>query len=103
MDCNQSFDTMNALSNGRPLVALARLFQRTNVRGETYFVGRIGSAKLLVVPTGEISRGEAVWDAVIGPGFYEEKNGTAAAEGIEDEPNGAATASSRKTLSLPAR
>jgi hypothetical protein len=91
--------------NGRPLVALARLYQRTNVRGEVYFVGRLGSAKLLVVPTGTISRGEAVWDAIIGEGFYEEKNSTAAADGIEDEPkpNGAATESSRKTLGLPAR
>jgi len=100
---------MSILSNGRPQVALARLFERTSVAtGKKYFVGRIGSARLMVVPTGTISRGEPVWDAVIAEGFYEEHNSTAAAQGIEDEAkpngsNGAASASTRRTLSLPAR
>jgi hypothetical protein len=68
----------------RPLVSLARLFERVNKNGRRYFVGRIGSAKLLIVPTNEISRGEPVWQAVLGEGFYDEKNGTAMAQGIED-------------------
>jgi len=76
---------MSILSNGSPQIALARLFERVSVAtGKRYFVGRIGSAKRLIVPTGTISRGEPVWEAIIGEGFYEEHNSTAAAQGIED-------------------
>ena len=85
-------------------IALARVFERVDRDGKRFMTGRIGSAKLLIVPTGIISRGEPVWQVILGEGFYEELNGTGAAKAIEDEPtNGAATASTRKTLSLPVR
>jgi hypothetical protein len=71
-------------SRNRPHIALARLFERVNREGRRYLVGRIGSAKLLIVPTGEISRGEVVWQAILGEGFYDEKNGAVMAQGIED-------------------
>ena len=84
-------------------IALARVFERVDRDGKRFMTGRIGSAKLLIVPTGIISRGEPVWQVILGEGFYEELNSTAAAQGFGDEPNGAASASTRKTLSLPAR
>jgi hypothetical protein len=106
---------MSILSNGRPQIALARVFERVSAAtGKKYFVGRVGSAKLLIVPTDIISRGEPVWDVVLGEGFYEERNSIAAAQGIDDEPapassgaapvsNGAVPTSNKKTLSLPVR
>src|SRR5690349_10581627 len=44
-----------------PHVALAQVFERVNRAGQRYLVGRVGSAKLLIVPTEVISRGERIW------------------------------------------
>jgi hypothetical protein len=69
-----------------PHVALGQLFERVNKRGQRYLTGRLGIAKLLIVPSGEISRGERVWKVFLGEGLYADENqrGTAMAHGIED-------------------
>lgn len=95
-------DILSVLNSG-PQVALAKVFERRNLRGEHYFVGRIGSARLVIVPTGTVSRGEPVWSVILGEGFYEEHNLPRGGQAADDKPNGTAPASSRKTLSLPAR
>jgi len=51
-----------------PHVALAQVFERTNRAGRRYLVGRVGVAKLLIVATGEMSRGEPVWQVFLGEG-----------------------------------
>src|SRR5262245_60544650 len=97
-------DILSVLNSG-PQVALARLFERRNLRGEHYFVGRIGSARVVVVPTGTVSRGEPVWQLVVGEGFFEEHNLPRDRQAEDAKPNGAASASNgrKPTLSLPAR
>jgi hypothetical protein len=42
-------------------IVLAQLYEHTSRRGRRYFVGRIGAAKVLLVETGDISRGSPVW------------------------------------------
>jgi hypothetical protein len=53
-----------------PHVALTQVFERTNKEGRRYLVGRMGAAKLLIVATEEISRGEKVWKVFLGEGPY---------------------------------
>jgi hypothetical protein len=60
-----------------PHVALGQVFERTNRKGEKYFVGRLGIAKLLIVPSGEVSRGEPVWKIFVGEGLYVAENAKA--------------------------
>src|SRR5262245_14503593 len=84
-------------------IALARVFERVDRDGKRFMTGRIGSAKLLIVPTGAVSRGEPVWQVILGEGFYEEHNLPHAGQAAEDKPKGTGTASSRKTLRLPVR
>jgi len=57
----------------------------------------------VIKPTGTVSRGEPVWEVILGEGFYEEHNLPRDRQVAEDKPNGEATASTRKTLSLPVR
>jgi hypothetical protein len=71
------------VNSNRPHIALAQVFERVNRQGRRYLVGRVGSAKLLIVPTGTVSRGEPVWQVILGEGFYEERNGTVMAQGLE--------------------
>jgi hypothetical protein len=42
-------------------IVLAQLYEHTSRRGRRYFVGRIGAAKVLLVETGSVSRGNRVW------------------------------------------
>jgi hypothetical protein len=42
-------------------IVLAQLYEHVSRRGRRYFVGRIGAAKVLLVETGNISRGSPVW------------------------------------------
>jgi hypothetical protein len=62
-----------------PHVALGQLFERTNRRGQRYLVGRLGIAKLLIVPSGEVSRGEQIWKIYLGEGLYADENAKATA------------------------
>jgi hypothetical protein len=57
-----------------PHVALGQVFERVNGKGQRYLVGRLGIAKLLIVPSGEVSRGEAVWKVFLGEGLYDDEN-----------------------------
>jgi hypothetical protein len=69
---------MVAVVNPRiPHVALGQVFERVNKRGEKYLVGRLGIAKLLIVPSGEVSRGEAIWKIFLGEGLYDQENAKA--------------------------
>ena len=52
---------MTLLNPKIPHVALGQVFERVNKRGQRYLTGRLGDAKLLIVPSGEVSRGE--WPA----------------------------------------
>lgn len=49
-----------------PAVPLALVYERVNRQGKRYLVGRVGTAKFLIVPTGEVSRGEPVWQIFLG-------------------------------------
>jgi len=61
----------NPVVNPRiPHVALGKVFERVNRKGQRYLVGRIGIAKLLIVLSGEVSRGEPVWQVFLGEGPY---------------------------------
>jgi hypothetical protein len=53
-----------------PHVALSKLFERRNKRGERYLVGRLGDARVLIVASGEVSRGEPVWRLFVGEAPY---------------------------------
>jgi hypothetical protein len=54
------------LNTKRPIISLAHLFERVNRQGKRYLVGRLGTGKVLIVPTGGISRGEPVWQILLG-------------------------------------
>lgn len=48
---------------------LTRLYERTNVRGRTYLTGRLGTAKLMIVLTDDISdSGEPTWQCFLTEG-----------------------------------
>ena len=49
-------------------IVLAQLYEHTSRRGRRYFVGRIGAAKVLLVETGNVSRGSPVWQLNLGQG-----------------------------------
>jgi hypothetical protein len=49
-----------------PAVPLALVYERVNRQGKRYLVGRVGTAKFLIVPTGDVSRGEPVWQVFLG-------------------------------------
>lgn len=42
-------------------IVLAHLYEHVSRRGRRYFVGRIGAAKVLLVETGNVDRGNSVW------------------------------------------
>ena len=65
-----------------PSIPLTQVFERINPKGKRYLVGRIGTAKLLIVATGEVSRGEPVWQVFLGEGPH------APAREVEEEPHG---------------
>jgi len=44
------------------------LYERTNVRGQRYLVGKFGHLTLVALETSEVSRGERVWEAFFRPG-----------------------------------
>jgi len=68
-----------------PHIALAKVFERVNRKGERYLSGRLGDARLLIVATGEVSRGEAVWRVFLGEAPYTDESvrGTQLAQ-VED-------------------
>jgi hypothetical protein len=63
-------------------VPLATLFERTAHDGRQYLVGRIGDARILILATDRISRGDRVWQAVVTPGPH------APATGDDIDPEG---------------
>jgi hypothetical protein len=52
--------------DGNASVALGQLFQRTSKSGKTYLVGRLGTAKIVIVNTGTHSKGNRVWEMFLG-------------------------------------
>ena len=66
-----------------PSIPLTQVFERINPKGKRYLVGRIGTAKLLIVATDEISRGEPVWQVFLGEGPYTPENAEALAREVE--------------------
>jgi hypothetical protein len=52
--------------SGNPSVALAQLYERRTRSGRKYLVGRLGVAKVIVVATGEHSKGNPVWQMYLG-------------------------------------
>jgi hypothetical protein len=53
-----------------PAVAVGKCYERRNARGQQFFQGRLGDAKVMIVPTGERNRGEPVWAIVLAEGPY---------------------------------
>jgi hypothetical protein len=82
--------TMPSNGNGRsplvnpkvPAIPLALVYERINRQGKRYLVGRVGTAKFLIVPTGEVSRGEPVWQILLGewPRSHEDNSALAQVE-----------------------
>ena len=62
---------------GSPSVALGQLYQRTSRSGRTYLVGRLGTAKLVVVSTGADSRGSPIWEMFLGETRYVDEDARA--------------------------
>jgi hypothetical protein len=56
--------------NGAGKIPLAPLYERVNLEGRRYLVGRIGTAKLLLIETEEVSKGEKVWQSFLCQGPY---------------------------------
>jgi hypothetical protein len=56
-----------------------------NRNGQRYLVARLGTLKLLVVPTDEISKGDRVWQLFVAQGPYATDEQVALAAGIFDE------------------
>ena len=65
----------NGHGHRTPKIPLTELFERTGASGTRYLVGRMGLLKLLIVPSGEVSRGNPVWQAYVfeGPHVTEEQ------------------------------
>ena len=57
-------------ANGSPKLPLGSLYERAGKCGRRYLVGRLGMMKLLVVSTGETSRGNPVWECFLTEGPY---------------------------------
>ena len=55
----------NGNGNGAGKIPLAPLYERVNLEGRRYLVGRIGTAKLLLIETEELSKGERVWQSFL--------------------------------------
>ena len=84
----------------KPTIPLGRALERVNRDGGHYIVLNLGPAKLLLFDIKENEGDQRVWEVFMG-----EDRGIVrpAAPARELEPNGAASASTRKTLSLPVR
>ena len=67
-----------------PHVPLTQCFERVNRHGRRYLVGRLGTAKLIIVPTTEVSRGEPIWKVFLGEGPYASENSTALVQGVDE-------------------
>jgi hypothetical protein len=74
---------MNPFKQNGPSVALTQLYERTSRQGRRYLVGRIGSAKLMIVATGEDSRGDPVWQVYLGEGPHTPDGAAALAQEID--------------------
>jgi hypothetical protein len=76
---------MTVLNPKIPAVGLGEVFERVNKRGQRYLAGRLGAAKLLIVPSGEMSRGEPVWRVFVGEAPYTDESLRGAAQAqVED-------------------
>jgi len=74
-------------SHGNSIV-LAQLYEHVSRRGRRYFVGRIGAAKVLLVETGNVSRGSPVWQLNLDQGPHTTKEETALASEIAVDAGG---------------
>jgi hypothetical protein len=69
-------------------IVLAHLYEHTSRRGRRYFVGRIGAAKVLLVETGNVSRGSPVWQLNLDQGPHTTMEETALASEIAADAGG---------------
>jgi len=51
--------------------------------GQTYFVGRLGNARILIVPTEQRSRGDRVWEGVLAMGPHPPEEAAEVARRLE--------------------
>ena len=75
--------TRNGNGHRTPKIPLTQMFERTGASGKRYLVGRMGLLKLLIVPSGEVSRGDPVWQAFVFEGLSTEEQ-RLLAEAVED-------------------
>jgi hypothetical protein len=68
-----------------PSVALAQLYERRSRSGRKYLVGRLGVAKVIVVATGEDSKGNPVWQMYLGETQYVPPGAAELAREVEAE------------------
>jgi hypothetical protein len=69
-------------------IVLAQLYEHVSRRGRRYFVGRIGAAKVLLVETGNVSRGSPVWQLNLDQGPHTTNEETALASEIAADAGG---------------
>src|SRR5262245_38354043 len=68
-----------------PHIPLAQVYWRAKQRGQRSLIGRIGSARLVIVETHESSRGEPVWEVFLGRGPHASERAETMARELEDE------------------
>jgi hypothetical protein len=68
-----------------PKLPVGPAYERVNRHGQRYLVARLGTLKLLVVPTEEISKGDRVWQLFVAQGPYATDQQVALAAGLVEE------------------
>jgi hypothetical protein len=76
------------MSSHSSTIVLAQLYEHVSRRGRRYFVGRIGAAKVLLVETGNVSRGSPVWQLNIDQGPHTTEDEAALAREVAADDGG---------------
>jgi hypothetical protein len=74
----------NRLSGGPVRLPAGPMYERTNRHGDRFLVGRLGTLKIFVVPTTEISKGDKVWQLYFAEGPYSTPEQQATAARLEE-------------------
>lgn len=57
------------MSNFGPNVKIARVYKKTSAKGNEYFTGRMGAAKVAIMKSREVADdGGEIWEIVLSPG-----------------------------------
>jgi hypothetical protein len=87
------------MSDYRPQVKLARLYEKTSKTGNQYFVGRIGMAKVAILKSKELAEdGSPMWDVLVQEAFGEPRRKPETKEEAQPQAQAAAAPYSAKRL-----